>query len=638
MYQRLNREGRWKFAVAAFVFVALLAMLRPAGGEAKEVAARGEGCLGCHGGIEVINERMAAAWGADVRCEVCHHGQPAAATELDAHAGLIANPGDLQVMDRTCGRCHSDHGDLYKISIQGIDDHVGRVMRSLMATAAGEIAGTRYMWNAQETRSALYGVRAVLGLGAQPPEGAVEHLRKLPPASNSDADNLLRGACLRCHLWTEDKTTPGVYRAGGCAACHVPYAENGLSASMDPAIPKDEPGHPVQHTITTLVPDSQCLSCHNDGGGRVGLSYTGLAVTHPALGPTTPGAGEKTAYGVPVMHVEPDVHFKHGIACIDCHDTVDLHGDGSIYSHMEYQVGIRCESCHGSANEPPTLKTADGRALGNIDIEEGKPYLRTKILLEQRAIPVLFTGPAAPAPADDPHAGHRRLECYACHGARVAQCYCCHMARDDRQTSPIDWVEGIGEDRVAQSVSGLWTGRSLYQRWDEATLGVNRKGRISPFMPGGQAIVTHLDRLGRAIDSNRTFTTSGGLYGFSMNPVQPHTTSTEPRACHSCHSNEKALGLGTDFADLKRLGLQLSFSPDSFVDEEGRRIQDSAHDGVRPLSVEERAAVFRTEACAACHMTIPPRARPAVGRSVSAEDADEQHRQLIEDLLEMKEK
>jgi hypothetical protein len=36
----------------------------------KEAETRGEGCLGCHQGIEVINQKMAEEWGADRKCEV----------------------------------------------------------------------------------------------------------------------------------------------------------------------------------------------------------------------------------------------------------------------------------------------------------------------------------------------------------------------------------------------------------------------------------------------------------------------------------------------------------------------------------------------------------------------------------------
>jgi hypothetical protein len=642
---------------ALFVFTTLAALIilpvalfsAPASGQ-KEAAVRGGGCLSCHKGIEIINAKMAKAWGADKKCEVCHGGNPSAATKIEAHDGLIANPGDLRVIDRTCGKCHSDYGTLSKVKIQGIDNHVGRVVRSLMATAAGEIAGTRYLWGEQETRSAIYGVRAVADPDREMPDGAVDHLIELPPSSHSDADSLLRGACLKCHLWTEDKTGD-VFRPAGCSACHVPYASDGLSRSGDPSISKTEPGHARVHVITTKVSDEQCLLCHNNGGARIGLSYTGLAVSDPSMGLSDEGPGGFSAYGASLMHVQPDVHFRRSMACIDCHDTVDLHGDGNIYSHQEDQVGIRCESCHGTASEPPSFRTERGRKLGNIETGGQGPYLRGKISGKKHPIPLLLSkdtggaegvsdspdpaGSELASPADIGHSGHQRLECYACHSKRVQQCYACHMVRDDRTSSPVDWGLGIGEGQAAEPSPGSWKGRKLLQLWEEPVLGLNKKGRVSPMMPGGQAILTHLDADGETIERNRTFTTSSGLYGFSTSPIQPHNISKGSRSCQSCHSSKKALGLGSGLIDLRRLGLPLSFSPDRIVDEDGVRIQDSAHEAARPFNGEELAGLLRTKACVVCHEKAPklrdgtPHAPPT-----SIMGADKRHHESMKEMLE----
>lgn len=635
---RMKRDKVKQLLLYASILALLLFSPRPVIPAQKEAETRGEGCLSCHAGIETINAKMAAAWRADKRCEICHYGQPAAATKLEAHRGLIANPGDLRVIERTCGKCHSDYGEIQNVELNGIANHVGRVVNSLMATAAGEIAGTRYLWNEQKSRSAIYGVRPVSDTDNLQPEGAVARLQNLPPASNSDADSLLRGACLRCHLWTEDKTSPGIFRSGGCSACHVLYDESGLSRSGDPTVSKTEPGHPVEHTITTLIPSSQCLWCHNDGGERIGLNYTGLAVVNASLGEGTPAPGEKTAYGVQIMHVNPDVHYRRGIACIDCHDTIDLHGDGNIYSHQEYQVAMRCESCHGTATKPPTFRTERGDALRNIEIEEGKPYLRTKLLFERHPVPVLNSEGSSWI-ANIWHKGHQRLECYACHSASTPQCYVCHMVRDDSKTSRFDWAAGIGGPEQPQGSPGQWSGRKLFQLWGDPILGVNRNGRIAPFIPGGQTILTHINPEGKVLKLNQTFTTSAGLYGFSLSPVQPHNISSGSRSCESCHSNKKALGLGTTgFADLKRLGLPWNFSPDMFVDEEGGRIQDSGHDGVRPLNGEELSAVFRTGACIDCHRETAGKVRPPGKKAPgSLKEEDDLHHKAIENRLSPKE-
>lgn len=69
----------------------------------------------------------------------------------------------------------------------------------------------------------------------------------------------------------------GDYRSSGCSACHVMYANDrdpehsgpwarfghsGTAAGSDPTIPKDEPGHPIEHRLTRAIANSQCMSCH----------------------------------------------------------------------------------------------------------------------------------------------------------------------------------------------------------------------------------------------------------------------------------------------------------------------------------------------------------------------------------------
>jgi hypothetical protein len=84
---------------------------------------------------------------------------------------------------------------------------------------------------------------------------------------------------------------PGDYRSSGCSACHVIYANDrdpahsanyaqyghsGYSASIDPTIRKDEPGHPIKHAFTRAIPSSQCMICHVHPGTNMVTTYYGL--------------------------------------------------------------------------------------------------------------------------------------------------------------------------------------------------------------------------------------------------------------------------------------------------------------------------------------------------------------------------
>jgi hypothetical protein len=99
-------------------------------------------------------------------------------------------------------------------------------------------------------------------------------------------------------LGTNDN--PGDYRASGCAACHVVYANDrdplssgpyarhghwGQSTTLDPTIaalrgPDGEPerGHPIRHEFTRAIPTSQCMVCHLHQPNAFVNSYLGYTM------------------------------------------------------------------------------------------------------------------------------------------------------------------------------------------------------------------------------------------------------------------------------------------------------------------------------------------------------------------------
>ncbi len=80
------------------------------------------------------------------------------------------------------------------------------------------------------------------------------------------------------HLWfLGTNEQPGDYRSSGCSACHTvyandrdakhsgpyaPYGSSGETATSDPTIAKNQPGHPIRHEFTRAIPSSQCMVCH----------------------------------------------------------------------------------------------------------------------------------------------------------------------------------------------------------------------------------------------------------------------------------------------------------------------------------------------------------------------------------------
>ena len=331
---------------------------------------------------------------------------------------MFANPSDFSIAHLTCGRCHTRLLEQTK--------------NSPMATAIKNINYTRFLWGAQERPEPRYATKSV------------SSYKELPKFSESRAlvDDLLRRKCLRCHLNSPGALQYGSYRAGGCAACHMIYADDGLSRDEDRAVQKvmeeikkgkrpQSRGYPEKHSFTRSIPTSQCLHCHH--GGHVGTDYVGLTERDTSedyrfLSPD--GFSFRPLYGTDYRAMTPDIHFEKGIACIDCHGPREVMGKG---------VSIRCESCHGTPDAfPQTLKTPLGRTLmepggnplQNTRMEDNQAFLKERGTGKIHRIPLLKTNPNPPVNHQIPE--HiRKMECHACHALWTYQDYGLHLLRLD---------------------------------------------------------------------------------------------------------------------------------------------------------------------------------------------------------------
>jgi hypothetical protein len=543
-------------------------------------------CLKCHQGIESINEKMSF-----LDCEDCHKSNmDSSAKETDSDE-IYKNPGDLTIVENTCGKCH---GEI-----------VRKVKKSLHATMAGMISGARYLWAAQNEKNAMYSIRQVKdGDDNTPGEfGAIKELHPVPhyKDSNQPVDDYLRNQCLRCHLWTEGARRPGDYRSSGCSACHVLYADDGLSRSGDPKIPGDKPGHPVRHEITTKIPAQQCVHCHNRGG-RAGVSFLGMMESD---GYGTPfradGTKQPKLHGKNYNYLRKELHFEAGMQCIDCHTLNDIHGDGNIYSKRKQAVEIECADCHGDTGKYSILETSRGNSMENIYKQDGEILLKNKFDGKVHNIPQIRKfAENKSLPVSMSIKGHMdRLECYACHARWTPQCYGCHTKMDMGKKG-YDWVDD------SENGTYQWEESRSYLRWETPLLGINPKGKVSTFITGCQAIFTQIGEDGKALELNKVFVTYDGHYGIANNPVQPHTNSKKARTCENCHGESKAMGLGSGHYISKLNGLDIPFELERIVDEDGNQIQGTSHVGARPFNKEELQRIKRIDVCLGCHKETSP--------------------------------
>jgi len=96
-----------------------------------------EGCLSCHKGIEIINEKMqpqllAAAdkqYGkaGGYECAICHEGNPSSVDKDVAHKGLIPNPSSMWVLHqgKGCAKCHQSKDSITTLLGKPLSKPVG---------------------------------------------------------------------------------------------------------------------------------------------------------------------------------------------------------------------------------------------------------------------------------------------------------------------------------------------------------------------------------------------------------------------------------------------------------------------------------------------------------------------------------
>lgn len=355
----VDRLPDYTFDGTAYTALDYLQFLNP-GDSRVAVAGRGCGQNGCHleraqgfaGSLHGTNAGVFSSAAFSV-------GLPA---EQAGHQGLYADTaGDLAF------RAGADPTWVYDPAEVG---RVGERVELAETAVAGDPFGL------SGNPDALAGLVA----GQRDAEGRV--------VPGSALDQVVRAAisfqCGDCHAGSSGPNQgTGVFRGGGCAACHFAYGPDGRTGTNDPNLPVDEPADPealvaperphvLDHrirssarTVTTpagdvFVPgvsDATCATCHR-GTNHTVLQYWGVRVdpagdvaggTQYPAGPVswTGGAadprlsGGATWAGIPVDQLlvdedydgdlrddtPPDVHAEAGMGCVDCHGSRDVHGD-----------------------------------------------------------------------------------------------------------------------------------------------------------------------------------------------------------------------------------------------------------------------------------------------------------------------
>jgi hypothetical protein len=332
-----------------------------------------ESCVQCHapGGRGQAGIEDPHPW-LYVKCTDCHggNGDPATATTQElAHAAIPApmanpnypgrpnvqyyynyltthgleqfgeeglkflrfiNPGDLRVVDQTCGKssgCHADKAASFKGSViltePGLLDasvyragvkrsiNTGSGDRAARDFTTGVTLGLDYLADEMFTQhKALTNGNNVERIAYYTIAGLKSQNRD--ETGTYTEEDILKEVVLKqcgdCHAGGKGRNDRYAdYRSGGCASCHMPYALNGQSSSQDPTVNLQEPvypngwnniggynsqnfnqfndpiflanwvpekSHPIRHQLTKTVADKQCKPCHS-GSNRTVDQYEG---------------------------------------------------------------------------------------------------------------------------------------------------------------------------------------------------------------------------------------------------------------------------------------------------------------------------------------------------------------------------
>lgn len=543
--------------------------------DVPRILGRREGCLGCHAEVRGLGPSHDPR---AVGCSPCHLGNPFRPDAAGAHDGLLLVPGNLDGVDRTCGRCHAEIGV--------------RVRGSLMARANGIVAVNRFVFGERPT-----------------PDGDTP----ITAIGHSPADTHLRQLCASCHLGKpKDKpaATNELSRGGGCTACHLGDDPPRTPAAADPRAF-------VHPGVSLRVSDASCFGCHSRSA-RISLTYAGWRETFDAS-TAPPEKRRQLLDGRAAVRETPDVHHEKGLACIDCHTAGETMGDGQDHAHEEQATRVRCTTCHRTA--PPRslpLGALDARAATAVRLR-GNPL--PEYLLEDRSGEALTNARpladgsveligklsgtrhlAKPPATACSGMGHERLACQSCHASWAHRCVSCHTQNDQGT-----WVEYDAEPQVAPPTLGV----------------VSRDGaeRIEPFTPG--MVLT----LNSAPGPSPLPKTAPELYGPSTRFVRayafavPHTITRGGRSCRSCHLDSIALGYGEGTLRAEANGWRFEpkwpASPfdglplDAWIGFLSDASGKTTRLGQRSLGRAEQERVLDVGACFGCH---DPEQQPALYR------------------------
>ena len=291
-----------------------------------------------------------------------------------------------------------------------------------------------------------------------------------------------------------------------------------------------------------------------------------------------------------------DIHLEKGMHCIDCHFSIDNHGNGKLYGEYANAIEISCEDCHGTVKAQANLRTSGPAApAGGTDLGLGTtPFGRQRFAwreeklfqrsmldkdLEWEVIQVIDSiTPGTPhyneksrlaktiqrdsktwgrgdVPETQLAHANDNLTCYTCHSSWITSCFGCHLPQEANQKSERYHFEG-GYTRQYSSYNPQVVREDVYM------LGINgtvKGNKVAPVRSSSALILSSVNLNRQRFYIQQPPISAPGYSSQAFNAHVPHTVrTTETKTCTDCHISARndnnawmaqLLTLGTNFVN-----------------------------------------------------------------------------------------
>ncbi len=282
-----------------------------------------------------------------------------------------------------------------------------------------------------------------------------------------------------------------------------------------------------------------------------------------------------------------DIHAEGGMQCVDCHFSIDSHGDGNLYGEVAHAVEIGCEDCHGTKEKKANLRSSgpaapangtdfslqrtsfgkprfewrDGLLFQNSSVDENLRWEVKQVIDTVTKGSRNYNSKAAKAKnitkfdSDKLAHDNNEMSCFTCHSSWVTSCAGCHLPIKSNWKQDSKHYDGK-ETRNWATYNPQVVRDDMFQIGKH---GPAKNGKIVPVRSSSALVLSSEDINRQKIYVQQPPISSSGYSSQAFAPHFPHTVrSKETKDCSDCHVSKEndnnaimsqLLLLGTNFVN-----------------------------------------------------------------------------------------